>query len=93
MRAALCTAGIPADISHSAGTFVCNHVFYALMHALRKRPQVRAGFVHIPYSPEQAARHPGAPSLPIDLASVALKRLVESALNAEEHRASAGTLH
>ena len=44
-----------------AGTFVCNQVFYALMHALRRR-RSRGGFVHVPYLPEQAARHAGAPS-------------------------------
>lgn len=93
MRGALRDAGIPAEISHSAGTFVCNHVFYGLMHALRHRPHVRAGFVHIPYSPEQAARHPGAPSLAVDLVGLALERLVESALTASERRESAGTLH
>jgi pyroglutamyl-peptidase len=52
--------GIPAAISYSAGTYVCNQVFYALMHALRNRPQVPAGFVHVPYLPEQAARQPRA---------------------------------
>lgn len=48
--------GIPAEVSFSAGTFVCNHLFYGLMHALTATPQVRAGFIHIPYSPAQAAR-------------------------------------
>ncbi len=93
MRAALKTEGIPAEISHSAGTFVCNHVFFALMHALRKRPTARAGFVHIPYSPEQAARHPGAPCLPVALVSLALERLVESGLGDEQVGESAGALH
>ena len=50
-------------MSNSAGTFVCNHVFYALMHALRDRPEVRAGFMHLPLLPEQAARLAGPPSM------------------------------
>ncbi len=66
MLAALREAGFPAEVSQTAGTYVCNHVFYGLMHALRHDqsvPGVRGGFIHIPYSPEQAAHHPGAPSL------------------------------
>lgn len=66
MVAGLRAAGLPASVSHSAGTFVCNHVFYALMHALRDRPQVRAGFMHLPLLPAQAARLPGQPSMPLE---------------------------
>jgi pyroglutamyl-peptidase len=47
--AALRAQGIPADVSLSAGTFVCNHIFYGLMHELaRTRSRARAGFVHVP---------------------------------------------
>ena len=49
MLAALREAGLPAEVSQTAGTFVCNHVFYGLMHALRHRPAVRGGFIHVPY--------------------------------------------
>jgi pyroglutamyl-peptidase len=62
--AALRDAGLPAAISESAGTFVCNHVFYGLLHfAATCRPAPLCGFLHLPYLPEQAARHPGAPSM------------------------------
>lgn len=47
IAAALQAAGWPAAPSHSAGTFVCNQVFYALMQALAARPGVRGGFMHI----------------------------------------------
>ena len=73
MLAALREAGIPAEISQTAGTYVCNHVFYGLMHALRGKPRIRGGFIHIPYSPDQAARHPGAPSLPVEVVTRALR--------------------
>lgn len=63
MMLALQEQGIPASVSNTAGTFVCNHVFYGLMHSLRDHPHVRAGFIHIPYLPSQAVRHPGAPSM------------------------------
>lgn len=49
MLAALRASDIPAEVSQTAGTFVCNHVFYGLMHALRRRPAIRAGFIHVPY--------------------------------------------
>jgi pyroglutamyl-peptidase len=55
-------AGLPAGVSNSAGTFVCNHTFYGVMHLAAERG-FRAGFLHVPYLPEQAARHPGAPSM------------------------------
>jgi pyroglutamyl-peptidase len=58
-------AGLRASVSQTAGTFVCNHVFYGLMHAVRRRPGVRAGFMHVPLAPEQAAARAGMPSIPL----------------------------
>lgn len=80
MLVALRAAGIPAEVSQTAGTYVCNHVFYGLMHALRARPGVRAGFIHVPYAPDQAARHPGAPSLPVEAVTAALRIALRTAL-------------
>jgi pyroglutamyl-peptidase len=60
---ALQARGIPATVSETAGTFVCNHVFYALMHLLRWQRAVRGGFIHVPCVPEQART--GEPSLPL----------------------------
>jgi pyroglutamyl-peptidase len=69
--AALRAAGLPAAVSHCAGTFVCNYVFYGLLHfAARHRPSLTCGFLHVPYLPEQAARHPGMP--PLGMPSMAL---------------------
>ena len=59
-------AGVPAELSLSAGSFVCNQVMYGLLHGLRRQPGVRAGFIHLPPLPEQAAAHPG--SRPLALA-------------------------
>jgi pyroglutamyl-peptidase len=62
--AALRDAGLPATLSNSAGTFVCNHLFYGLMHlAATRRPGLRGGFLHVPFLPGQAARQDGAPSM------------------------------
>src|SRR5688572_8485721 len=60
-------AGLPAAVSNSAGTFVCNHVFYALMElAARHSRPLRGGFLHVPYAPQQAAGLGAAPSMAID---------------------------
>jgi pyroglutamyl-peptidase len=65
--AALGKAGLPAAVSQSAGTFVCNHVFYGLMRTLARTRKIRGGFIHVPYLPEQARRAAdGSPSLPLD---------------------------
>ena len=48
MLAALQEHDIPAQVSQTAGTYVCNHVFYGLMHALRRKRGVRGGFIHVP---------------------------------------------
>jgi pyroglutamyl-peptidase len=64
---ALREAGLPAIVSNTAGTFVCNHVFYGLLHlAATRRPGLRGGFLHVPYLPSQAARQDGAPSMALD---------------------------
>lgn len=62
---ALRAAGFPAAVSQTAGTFVCNHVFYGLQHRLQGTG-VRGGFIHIPYLPAQAANQPGAPSMALE---------------------------
>ncbi|SEB75190.1 pyroglutamyl-peptidase I Cysteine peptidase. MEROPS family C15 [Streptomyces misionensis] len=52
--AAVRAAGVPAAVSHTAGTFVCNHVAYGLGHLIATEfPHVRGGFVHVPWAPEQ----------------------------------------
>lgn len=63
MLAALLAEGLPAAISQSAGTYVCNHIAYAMLHLASKRPGMRAGFMHIPYLPRQAAVLGDVPSM------------------------------
>jgi pyroglutamyl-peptidase len=64
---ALCERGIDASLSTSAGSFVCNHVFYGLMHALVRRPRVIGGFIHLPFLPEQSADRAERHSMPLSL--------------------------
>lgn len=74
--AALRQAGWPAELSHSAGSFVCNQVFYGLMQALAARPGVVGGFIHLPPMPEQAARHPQTRTMPLAEQLAAMRRVV-----------------
>jgi pyroglutamyl-peptidase len=56
IEADLLAAGIPARLSATAGTFLCNATLYTILHlAQTLRPPALAGFVHVPYLPEQAA--------------------------------------
>lgn len=93
MLARLRDAGIPAALSQTAGTFVCNQVFFGLMRLTARRRGVRSGFVHVPYLPEQAARHAGAPSMTLETMIAAVRLCVETALTtgADAHYA-AGSL-
>lgn len=63
MLKALLAEGLPAEVSNTAGTFVCNHVAYLMLHLAAKHAGLRAGFIHIPYLPSQAARFPNTPSM------------------------------
>ena len=56
--------GLPATVSNTAGTFVCNHLMYqALYLADKKFPNMRAGFMHIPYMTEQVVNKPNTASM------------------------------
>lgn len=78
--AAMRESGIPASVSQTAGTFVCNHVMYGLLHTISDSAEVKGGFIHIPYLPEQAAAHPGAPSMAAQTVKAALIVAIEVAL-------------
>lgn len=89
--AALRGQNIPAAVSQTAGTFVCNHVFYALMHLLRWQRGVRGGFIHLPCLPEQAER--GGPSLPLDTIIEGIGVAVEVAITTRrDMRATGGAV-
>jgi pyroglutamyl-peptidase len=92
---ALLGAGIPAKVSNTAGTFVCNHVFYGAMHLVATEFQaMRAGFIHIPFLPEQIARHPGQPSMAVETVVAGLLKLIEVATGRTEDIAVAdGATH
>lgn len=87
--------GIPASVSNTAGTFVCNHIFYGLMHLLSEEGNVRrGGFIHIPYMTEQAARLGGKPSMSIETIAQGLETAIRTAAVVHEDlREEGGQLH
>ena len=66
---------LPVEISYSAGTYVCNALFYALMNSL-EGSDVQAGFVHLPYLPQQTLDKPGKPSLALETTVWALEEML-----------------
>lgn len=87
MVEAMRDAGIPARISNTAGTFVCNHTMYGILHYISERQlPIRAGFIHIPYLPEQAVHHQGAPSMGLGDVTLALRVALLAACRLEECR-------
>ena len=73
---ALARRGIPATLSLSAGAYVCNSVMYAVLHTLRQRTGVPAGFIHLPYDARQAVRHRHAPSMTLEMMTAAVETAI-----------------
>ena len=67
MTAAIQASGLPGKVSNTAGTYVCNHLMYHILHACHTRyPGMRSGFIHVPCIPEQQAGHPEWFALPLE---------------------------
>ena len=76
-------AGIPAGISNSAGTFVCNHIMYGLLYLIDKKyPHIKGGFIHVPYLPKQVVNKRNTPSMSLDNIKealiLAIKAIIEN---------------
>ena len=86
-------AGISAEVSNSAGTFVCNHIMYQSLFAATKADKpFKAGFMHIPFIPEQTT---DKPSLPLKESTRALQIAIETIrdyLNDEDIKVQEGTI-
>ncbi|MCB2202473.1 pyroglutamyl-peptidase I [bacterium] len=80
MLTSLQNAGIPTELSLSAGTYLCNQVFYTLMNTLSSREKsIPAGFIHLPALPEQAAQRDNpTPSMSFDMEQKALELLIQT---------------
>ena len=92
MLQALTAADVPVEVSQTAGTFVCNHVFYVLMHALKKQRvavKARGGFVHVPYLPDQ-----GLPCMTLENMVRGMRAAINCALTTSDDAfLGAGTLN
>lgn len=76
---------VPATLSYSAGTFVCNHVMYGLLYLIEKHyPDMRGGFIHVPYIPEQVLEKPNTPSMALSLIVQGLHTAVTAAVTYQE---------
>ena len=79
MAEAIREAGLPSALSNTAGTYVCNHLMYGVLYHLnRHHKDAKAGFIHVPYIPEQTADKPGVPSMPLE----DIVRALEAAITA-----------
>lgn len=86
--------GIPASVSNSAGTFVCNHIMYGLLYIINKKyPNIKGGFIHVPYIPIQVVNKKEVPSMALDDMVKALECAVIAILkNKEDIKLSCGEI-
>ena len=87
-------AGLPSTLSNTAGTFVCNHIMYgALYLADKKYPNMRAGFIHVPYIPQQVVDKKGTPSMALEDIVKSLEAVVKAVVeNNQDIKATGGTI-
>ena len=86
--------GIPASVSNTAGTFVCNHVMYGVLYLVNKKYEnIRAGFIHVPYIPNQVLSKPNTPSMSINDIAKGLELSIKAiVLNSEDIKAVGGAV-
>ena len=92
MAGAARAAGVPAEVSNTAGTYVCNHLLYGVLHYLAASGlAARAGFIHVPYAERQVLDKPGAPSMPVATMARGIEAAIGAALeNATDMKVSEG---
>ncbi|MGB9695417.1 MAG: pyroglutamyl-peptidase I [Caldisericaceae bacterium] len=74
--------GIPASISNSAGTFVCNHLMYGILNYIHKyNLNTKAGFMHVPYLESQVVNKPNTPSMALETMVKAVETAIEVILD------------
>lgn len=82
MVAAMRASGVPAEVSNSAGTFVCNHLLYGVLHFLAASGRMaRAGFIHVPWLEAQALNHPGEPTMALATMARGVEIAIAAALS------------
>ena len=86
--------GIPSSVSNTAGTFVCNHVMYGLLYMIDKKyPNIKGGFIHVPFIPSQVATKPNTPSMSLQDITKGLELCIKAAIeNQEDVKTIGGTI-
>ncbi len=86
---------IPAEVSNTAGTYVCNHIMYGLLYNIDKKyPNMKGGFIHIPFLPEQVIDKKDSPSMSLDLIVKGLEVAIEAAIKYDKDiKAIGGKTH
>ena len=89
------SANIPASVSNTAGTFICNHVAYGMAHLrATEYPNMRTGFIHIPFLPEQVLDKAHTASMNLDTIAKALEKAIEAVIdNDEDIKVTGGKTH
>lgn len=85
---------IPASVSNTAGTFVCNHIMYGLLYLIDKKyPEMKGTFIHVPFIPEQTLNKRKQPSMSLEDITKGLKFAVKAAVeNKEDIKETGGTI-
>jgi pyroglutamyl-peptidase I len=85
---------IPASVSYTAGTFVCNHVLYGVLYLVEKKYKgKKSGFIHIPFLPEQVVDKRNMPSMELNTIVTGLTAAIEAIVeNAEDIKETGGTV-
>ncbi|HET9652802.1 MAG TPA: pyroglutamyl-peptidase I [Usitatibacter sp.] len=90
MAVAMRAAGVPAEVSNTAGTYVCNHLMYGVLHYIAASGgTARAGFIHVPYAEEQVLEKPGQPSMAIATMAKGVEAAIAVAVTQERDIAAA----
>ncbi|AZK44671.1 pyroglutamyl-peptidase I [Erysipelothrix piscisicarius] len=87
-------ASIPASVSNTAGTFVCNHLMYGLLYLVDKKySNVRGGFIHVPFATQQVMDKPTVPSLTLEQIAKGLEVCIATAVTVkEDHKIQGGAI-
>ncbi len=96
MTAKMRENGIPAFVSYTAGTFVCNELMYELLYMIDKKyPKIRGGFIHVPFAMGQTVDKPnGTPAMSLESIAQGLEYAVLAVIENEEDISQAmGTTH
>jgi len=80
MAAAIRAAGIPAEVSNTAGTYVCNHLMYGVLHYIAASGnRARAGFIHVPYAEQQVLDKRAIPAMAVSSMAKAIEAAIVAA--------------